>query len=161
MLTARNAVLWRDGISCSYVSHSSGMRLEVYLGRMRAAPWHRAFLIVGGHFSRPRCRDDLVFRFRTRAVKVPPSTNPISAWAARCEPSLRETALDVIVQGRCGRYAMTVNSSVADGLGFTVGSGWALLMYPETLPAWLKALLSLAWVVAVWVRAGVLGSDAT
>jgi len=56
---------------------------------------------------------------------------------------------------------MTVNSSVADGLGFTVGSGWALLMYPETLPAWLKALLSLAWVVAVWVRAGVLGSDAT
>jgi hypothetical protein len=27
-------------------------------------------------------------------------------------------------------------------------------MYPEALPAWLKALLSLAWVAALWMPAG-------
>jgi hypothetical protein len=98
-------------------------------------------------------RDDLVFRMRTRA----------RAWRLdqpdiRLAHALRAVApgdtLDITVQGRHGRYAATVNASAVAGLGFTVGSGWALLMYPEALPAWLKSLLSLAWVAALWMPAG-------
>jgi hypothetical protein len=98
-------------------------------------------------------RDDLVFRFRTRAVTWrldQPDIRLVGALGAVAPGD----SLQVTVQGRRGRYAVTVNSSPAAALGFTLGSGWALLMYPESLPAWLKVLLSLAWVAALWVPAG-------
>ena len=98
-------------------------------------------------------RDDLVFRFRTRAA-----TWRLDQPDMRLVGALRAVApgdsLDVTVHGRRGRYAVTINSSATAALGFTLGSGWALLMYPESLPAWLKALLSVAWVAALWVPAG-------
>jgi VanZ like protein len=98
-------------------------------------------------------RDDLVFRLRTRATAL-----RLDQPDLRLPDVLRAVApgdpLDVTVLGRRGRYSMTVGSSGGAGLGFTVGSGWAVLMYPEALPAWLKALLSLAWVGAMWVPAG-------
>ena len=98
-------------------------------------------------------RDDLVFRFRTRAI-----TWRLDQPDIRFVNALRADApgdsLDVTVKGHRGRYAVTVNSSRVAALGFTVGSAWALLMYPESLPAWLKALLSLAWVAALFMPAG-------
>lgn len=98
-------------------------------------------------------RDDLVFRVRTRAAALRLDQPDI-----RLPNALRSTAsgdpLDVAVLGRRGRYAITVNSKAATGLGFTAGNGWAVLMHPETLPAWLKALLNLAWVGAMWAPAG-------
>jgi hypothetical protein len=98
-------------------------------------------------------RDDLVFRYRTRAA-----TSRLDQPDMRLVGALRAVApgdsLDVTVHGRRGRYAVTVNSSAPAALGFTLGSGWALLMYPESLPAWLKALLSWAWIAALWVPAG-------
>ena len=98
-------------------------------------------------------RDDLMFRLRTRAM-----TWRLDQPDIRLVGALRAVAagdsLDVTVHGRRGRYAVTVNSAGVAALGFTVGSGWALLMYPESLPPWLKALLSLAWVAALWVPAG-------
>jgi len=98
-------------------------------------------------------RDDLVFRVRTRAA----------AWRLdepdiRVSNALRSVApgdsLDVTVRGSRGRYSMAVNSTGRSGLGFTVGSGWALLMYPEALPGWLRTFLTLAWVAALWAPAG-------
>src|SRR3989441_12948996 len=98
-------------------------------------------------------RDDLVFRLWTRAA-----TWRLDRPDIRLVGALRAVApgdsLDVTVHGRRGRYAVTVNSSATAALGFTVGSAWALLMYPESLPAWLKALLSLAWVAALFMPAG-------
>jgi hypothetical protein len=98
-------------------------------------------------------RDDLVFRLRTRAT----------AWRLD-EPDIRFAralgavapgdTLDVAVHGNRGRYAMTVNSAGRTGLGFTVGSGWGLLMYPEALPPWLKGFLTVAWIAAMWSPAG-------
>jgi len=98
-------------------------------------------------------RDDLVFRLRTRAT----------AWRLdqpdiRVSNALRSVApgdsLDVTVRGSRGRFAMTVNSAGRNGLGFTVGSGWGLLMYPEALPPWLKGFLTVAWIAAMWSPAG-------
>jgi len=98
-------------------------------------------------------RDDVIFRFRTRAT-----TWRLDEPDIRLVGALRAItpgdSLDVTVHGRRGRYALTVNSSAPAALGFTLGSGWALLMYPESLPAWLKAVLSLAWMAALWVPAG-------
>jgi hypothetical protein len=100
-------------------------------------------------------RDDLVFRFRTRVVAL---HLRLDAPDIRLSNALRSAApgdtLALTVHGSRGRYTMTVNASRADGLGFTVGSGWAFLMYPEALPTWFKTLLSLAWVAALWVPAG-------
>jgi hypothetical protein len=98
-------------------------------------------------------RDDLVFRLRRRAA-----TWRFDQPDVRLVGGLRAVAagdaLDVTMHSRRGRYVVTVNSFVATDLGLTLGSGWALLMYPESLPAWLKALLSLGWVAALWVPAG-------
>jgi hypothetical protein len=107
----------------------------------------REILLVGPD------RDDLVFRLRMRAATWR-LDQPDVRFASALRAIVPGDALDITVDGRRGRYAVTVNSSTAAGLGFTVGSGWALLMYPEALPAWLKALLSLAWVAALWVPAG-------
>jgi hypothetical protein len=98
-------------------------------------------------------RDDLVFRVRTRATALrldQPDIRLVGALRAVAPGD----ALDVTVHGRRGRYAVTVNSSAAAELGWTVGSGWAILMYPEAVPGWLKTLLSLGWVAALWVPAG-------
>jgi hypothetical protein len=51
-------------------------------------------------------------------------------------------------------YCIAINGSRTCGLGFTVGSGWASLLYPETLPTWLKVLLDWGWVTALFAPMG-------
>jgi hypothetical protein len=100
-------------------------------------------------------RDDLVFRFRTRAVAL---HLRLDAPDIRLLNALRSVApgdtLAITVQGSRGRYTMTANASRADGLGFTVASGWGLLLYPQALPAWFKTLCSVVWLAALWAPAG-------
>src|SRR5205823_13227276 len=71
-------------------------------------------------------------------------------------PDLRISALHqvrtgdtiaVMVLARDGHYAIN-----GVDRGFTVGSGWALLLYPEALP--FKAALSAVWIGALFVPAG-------
>jgi len=100
-------------------------------------------------------RDDLVFRFRTRAVALHLRLDaPDIRFSNALQSATPGDTLALIVQGSRGRYTMTANASRAEGLGFTVGSGWALLMYPEALPPWFKTLLTCAWVAALWAPAG-------
>ncbi len=98
-------------------------------------------------------RDDLVFRFRTRAA----------AWRMD-QPDIRLVdgmhglgtgdALDVTVTGRRGEYHMVLNGRASSRLGLTVGSGWGLLLYPESLPAALKAVLCALWVGGLFLPSG-------
>jgi VanZ family protein len=94
-------------------------------------------------------RDDFVLRYRTRAA----------AWRLD-QPNLRVPGiahsrtrgdtLDLAMwrQGRgvrsqlCLRY----NDAQACGLGFTAGRGWAVLMYPPSLPEWLYRVVDLGWI---------------
>jgi hypothetical protein len=98
-------------------------------------------------------RDDLVFRLRTRAARwrLDQPDIRLSGGLRAIAPG---DALDVTVRGRRGRYAVSVNASAGARLGFTVGSGWAILAYPEALPARIKTLLGLAWVAALFIPAG-------
>jgi hypothetical protein len=41
---------------------------------------------------------------------------------------------------------LQVNTRGACGLGFTPGRGWALLIYPESLPEWLRRLSDMTWI---------------
>ncbi|HEV8263711.1 MAG TPA: VanZ family protein [Gemmatimonadales bacterium] len=97
--------------------------------------------------------DDLVFRLRTRAASWGLDQPDVRVTGALQSVAPGDT-LDVTVRDRDGRFSTTVNASSATGLGYTVASGWAILLYPEVFPNWFKTLLSLAWIAALWVPAG-------
>jgi len=100
-------------------------------------------------------RDDLVFRFRTRAAAVRLDQPDI-----RLENAMRHiTTGDVIDlsvrrEGKGRGFRITVNGWSDSRRGFSVGSGWALLLYPEVLPRWLRTLLSAVWVGGLSLPAG-------
>lgn len=99
-------------------------------------------------------RDDLVLRVRTRAAALHLGLDKPDIRLSNALRSVTSgDTLAITVNGKHGRYSMTANTLRADDLGYTVGSGWAFLMYPETLPAWFKALLSFAWVAGLWAPA--------
>jgi hypothetical protein len=90
-------------------------------------------------------REDLVLRVRTRAAD----------WRFD-QPDLRLAAFEHVKSGdtlhvrvlaRAGHYSI-------NGIerGFTVGIGWALLMYPESLP--FKGAVSALWICVLFVPAG-------
>jgi VanZ family protein len=101
-------------------------------------------------------RDDLVFRFRTRAAvwrMDQPDIRLVGGMGrgGRLSPG---DALDVTVTGRRGAYRIVLNDRTSSTLGPTVGSGWALLLYPESLPAALMTALCAIWVGALFLPAG-------
>jgi hypothetical protein len=98
-------------------------------------------------------REDLVFRMRTRATELGLDQPDIRLRNGMRRIAVGDT-LDVTVHGGRGPYRMRVNDRSASGLGFSVGDGWALLLYPEMLPAWLSAVLSVTWIWGLFVPAG-------
>lgn len=103
-------------------------------------------------------RDDLVFRVRIRAADL-----RLDQPDLRLQNAMRRVApgdtLNITVRGSRGSYCVVLNGTGACGLGFTVGSGWSVLVYHEVLPAWLKTLLGVGWVgglllpLGYWARA--------
>jgi VanZ family protein len=96
---------------------------------------------------------DLVFRIRTRAA------------AARLDhPDIRVTnglqhfapgdSLDVRVNVQNGAYQIAINDERYGPLGFSVGDGWALLLYAEALAAPFRAALGALWVAVLFLPAG-------
>ena len=102
-------------------------------------------------------RDDLVFRFRPRAADLRFDQPDVRLVSAMRHVVAGDT-LDITVTrggpGQEGYYRVSLNSPVASGLGCAVGCGWALLIYPEILPAWLRVLLGAAWVAGLFAPAG-------
>jgi hypothetical protein len=101
-------------------------------------------------------REDLVYRYRTRA----------SSWGLD-QPDLRLPAgMRGIGEGdrlsvrawAPERGSLCLSSSVAEAceLRFGIGTGWAMLLYPESLPGSLKSLLGMAWAGALVLPLGFL-----
>jgi hypothetical protein len=98
-------------------------------------------------------RDDLVLRYRTRAL-VARLEQPDVRAAGALRGITPGDPLQVVVRGDGRGYCIVVNQRSACGLGFTVGRGWALLSYPEKLPIWFRGLLDDVWIACLLVPVG-------
>jgi len=98
--------------------------------------------------------DDLVYRFRTNAISLrldQPDIRLVDGW--------RDVAPGTTIHVRAwsaarGTWCLTVLARSACDLGFTVGSGWSVLYYPETTGNQLRVVLSVVWVAAIVFPAG-------
>ncbi len=98
-------------------------------------------------------RDDLALRYRTHAtvLRLDQPDLRLRQALARVVPG---DTLHIEARRERGGYCLTVNQAHACGLGFTIGSGWGLLLYPRHLPPWLQLLLSAVWVAGIVLPVG-------
>jgi len=109
-------------------------------------------------------RDDLVFRYRTRAADLRLDQPDVRVRGAMRHRRSGDT-LEITTLGTVPRLCLVTNGRPACQLGFTIGEGWGLLMYPEVLPAWLRVVFNAVWMaglvlpVGYWARsrAAILG----
>lgn len=98
-------------------------------------------------------RDDLVYRYRTRAAAL-----RLDQPDLRLSNAMRRVApgdmLEIAVRRAPGGRCISLDHARACNIGFGVGSGWALLLYPEGVPVWVRMLLSAGWVAALAVPVG-------
>lgn len=98
-------------------------------------------------------RDNLVFRYRTRARGV-----RLDQPDLRLEGALRGLAPgDTVTFSVCrtaNGYRFSTDVGVGGDVGFTVGMGWALLLFQEAFPSWLVGLLSIGWIAGLVIPIG-------
>jgi VanZ like family len=103
--------------------------------------------------------DDVVFRYRTRAVACGLIELEIRAWNAVRGIAWRKP-IAVIVHPEGNGHCVEVNATEHCGLGYTIGTGWALLLGNQRVSIWLRPTLNVVWLVALffptglWVRFG-------
>ncbi|HTY05043.1 MAG TPA: VanZ family protein [Gemmatimonadales bacterium] len=99
---------------------------------------------------------DLILRYRTwgleRGLDRPFLVVPGALQGVRTGDTLR---LAQWWEG--GHPCLGLNGARWCRLGFTAGAGWAVLIYPERLGAWVRALLGMAWVGGILLPAGFFG----
>ena len=97
--------------------------------------------------------DDIVFRYRTRAV----------AWGfigpeIRARGALRgigwRKPLAVIVRAEGNGHCVEVNATEHCGLGYTIGTGWALVLGNQPVPLRLRPVLNVIWLVGLFFPVG-------
>lgn len=98
-------------------------------------------------------REDLVLRYRTRASALRLDQPDLRLRQAFAGIAAGDT-LRIEAHRERNAYCLTVNQAHACGLGLTVGSGWALLLYPRHFPPWLNGLLSAGWVAGLVLPVG-------
>jgi hypothetical protein len=98
--------------------------------------------------------DDLVFRYRTRAVAWGFIGPELRAWGALRGIRWR-TPLTVIVHRAGYGYCVSVNATERCGLGYTIGTGWALLLGNQPVSIWLRPTLNVAWLAALFFPSGI------
>jgi VanZ family protein len=98
-------------------------------------------------------RNDLVFRYRTRAAAV--RLNQPDLVASGVVRSLRRRDTLVVAAWRePAGYCLAFNEARTCRLNFSAGRGWALLLYPSTWPLSLKHLMDAGWVAVLFVPIG-------
>jgi VanZ family protein len=103
-------------------------------------------------------REDLVYRFRTRAAAVGFDSPELRVRGAMRGVRAGEPLM-VVVRPEGNRYCIDVNRTATFGIGFTAGVGWALLLYGQGLPPWTHGFLNVLWMsglvlpVGYWARA--------
>ena len=102
-------------------------------------------------------RDDLVLRYRSLASEWRLDQPDLRLRHAFVHVTRGDT-LRITVRRESGGYCLSLNQASRCGLGYSVGSGWALLYYPRHLSALAGALLETAWVtgfafpLGLWAR---------
>jgi len=97
-------------------------------------------------------RDDLVFRYRTRAKMLRLDQPSLRLRDQMAGVSPGDTIR--IRVWRDGHYCVALDDRPVCGLGFTVGTGWAMLFYSEILPYWLLRLLNFGWIGGLLIPFG-------
>jgi VanZ family protein len=98
-------------------------------------------------------RDDWVLRLRTRAASLRLDQPDLRLRGALTRVAPGDT-LRIEARRDPDGYCLRVNETQACRLGFTIGSGWALLLYPRHFPPWLQRLLGAGWVAGMVVPIG-------
>jgi VanZ family protein len=98
-------------------------------------------------------RQELVFRFRTRASALRLGTPDLRLAVPAAE--LRAGTLIDARVWRAGRgYCLSLNHTTDCSFGFTLGDTWSVLFYPGSLSPVEKLLLQLFWMAVLFVPAG-------
>ncbi|MGH7607378.1 MAG: VanZ family protein, partial [Gemmatimonadales bacterium] len=95
---------------------------------------------------------DIVVRVRTRAAAVRLDQPDVRVRDALLgiDPG---DSLDLTVMRTRSAFQVSLNATT-ERLGFTVGSGWSLVLYPEGTPGWLRAALNALWTGLLFAPAG-------
>jgi len=97
--------------------------------------------------------DDVVFRYRTRAVAWGLIGPEIRAWNAVRGIAWRKP-LAVIVHAEGNGHCVDVNATEHCGLGYTIGTGWALVLSNQPVPLRLRPILNVIWLVGLFFPIG-------
>lgn len=165
------ASLGGAGIPPGPISHSPELRSRLVAGetlRVRAVagpPVAGLASILSIHDERQHevlllgpDKEDLVYRFRTRAAAVGFDSPALRVLGAMRDVRAGEPLVVVVAPVRNG-YCIEVNRTVTCGIGFTAGTGWALLLYGQGLRPWTHGFLNVLWMaglvlpVGYWARA--------
>jgi hypothetical protein len=98
-------------------------------------------------------RDDLVLRYRTFAARWRLDQPDLRLRGGLARVARGDTLL-IDARREAGGTCLMLNGTGTCHLGYTIGSGWALLLFPEHFPSWLQQLLGLAWVGGLVVPFG-------
>jgi hypothetical protein len=100
-------------------------------------------------------RDDLVLRYRTLAAEWRLDQPDVRLRGALARVARGDTMVIEARRTTSGTCLM-LNGTGTCRLGYTIGSGWAMLLFPEHFPPWLQQLLGAAWVGAFTIPVGLL-----
>jgi len=98
-------------------------------------------------------RSDLVFRYRTWAAALGLDSPEVRVPGAARRLRTGDPFTVTVAPQRRG-YCVQVNESSMCHLGFTLGSGWALLLHAQAPPVWLQPGLTAMWMVGLGFPAG-------
>lgn len=98
-------------------------------------------------------RDDLAFRYRTRATVFNLDQPDYRGWGLLSDLTVGDS-IRVRVSGTPLGSCLEINAVRVCGLNLTVGSGWSLLMYPERASRAVRWLLNLAWLAGLTAPIG-------